>query len=118
MSLSRKLQSTTTKYIASVFTSENTKKFSFSKVLAIATTVTTIAVTIYACVAMWYFNNIDPLSVVIPAVFAECATVTGFYSYKAKAENEIKLDTQRKLITLLLEQQTGKDIDEETHFFG
>jgi len=52
----------------------------------------------------------------IPAVFAECATVTGFYSYKAKAENEIKLDTQRKLITALLREQVGQDpeTDEES----
>ena len=58
---------------------------------------------------MWYFNNIDPLCYLIPAVFAECATVTGFYSYKAKAENEIKLDTQRKLITAIIREQAGVD---------
>ena len=40
----------------------------------------------------------------VAAVFAECATVTGFYSYKAKAENEIKLDTQRKLITAIIRE--------------
>jgi hypothetical protein len=50
-------------------------------------------VTIFSCVAMWYFNNIDPLIYLIPSVFTECAVVSGFYSYKSKAENEIKLDT-------------------------
>lgn len=35
-----------------------------------------------------------PLAYLIPAIFAELATATGFYYSKAKAENRIKLRKQ------------------------
>lgn len=100
--LSRKIKQATNNYVENIFSSKVEKKWTFSKVLVIAIVTLTIVITIYACIAMWYFNNIDALCYLIPAVFAECATVTGFYSYKAKSENEIKLDTQRKLITTVI----------------
>lgn len=112
----RRIKSATTQYVETIFSPKVEKKWSFSKILVIAVCAVTLAITIFSCVAMWYFNNIDALMYLIPAVFAECATVTGFYSYKAKAENEIKLDTQRKLITALLREQVGQDpeTDEES----
>ena len=36
-------------------------------------------------------KDLSPLAYLIPAVFAELATATGFYYSKAKAENRIKL---------------------------
>ena len=107
--ISRRIKSSTNAYVESVFSPKVEKKWTFSKLLVLGVWITTILVTIFSCVAMWYFNNIDPLCYLIPAVFAECATVTGFYSYKAKAENEIKLDTQRKLITAIIREQAGVD---------
>lgn len=107
--ISRRIKSSTNAYVESVFSPKVEKKWTFSKLLVLGVCITTILVTIFSCVAMWYFNNIDPLCYLIPAVFAECATVTGFYSYKAKAENEIKLDTQRKLITAIIREQAGVD---------
>ncbi len=107
--ISRRIKSSTNAYVESVFSPKVEKKWTFSKLLVLGVCIITILVTIFSCVAMWYFNNIDPLCYLIPAVFAECATVTGFYSYKAKAENEIKLDTQRKLITAIIREQAGVD---------
>ena len=107
--ISRRIKSSTNAYVESVFSPKVEKKWTFSKLLVLGVCITTILVTIFSCVAMWYFNNIDPLCYLIPAVFAECATVTGFYSYKAKAENEIKLDTQRKLITAIIREQAVVD---------
>lgn len=107
--ISRRIKSSTNAYVESVFSPKVEKKWTFSKLLVLGVCVITILVTIFSCIAMWYFNNIDPLCYLIPAVFAECATVTGFYSYKAKAENEIKLDTQRKLITAIIREQSGVD---------
>ena len=86
--ISRRIKNSTNAYVESVFSPKVEKKWTFSKLLVLGVCITTILVTIFSCVAMWYFNNIDPLCYLIPAVFAECATVTGFYSYKAKAENE------------------------------
>ena len=39
----------------------------------------------------WKTGDTSPLAYLIPAVFAELATATGFYYSKAKAENRIKL---------------------------
>lgn len=114
--LSRRIRQTTNAYVESIFSPKVEKKWTFSKLLVLGVSAATIIITIFSCIAMWYFNNIDPLCYLIPAVFAECATVTGFYSYKAKAENEIKLDTQRKLITALIREQTGVNPDDVDTF--
>ena len=111
--LSCKIKSFTNAYVESVFSPKVEKKWTFSKFLVLGVCISTLIITIFSCIAMWYFNNIDPLCYLIPAVFAECATVTGFYSYKAKAENEIKLDTQRKLITAIIREQSGNVPEDE-----
>ena len=40
---------------------------------------------------VWKTGDTSPLAYLIPAIFAELATATGFYYSKAKAENRIKL---------------------------
>lgn len=112
--LSRRIRQSTNAYVESIFSSKKEKKWTFSKLLVLGVVIITLFVTIFSCLAMWYFNNIDPLCYLIPAVFAECATVTGFYAYKAKAENEIKLDTQRKLITSVIREQCGIPEEEDS----
>lgn len=42
-------------------------------------------------IMVWKTENLEPLAYLIPAIFAELATATGFYYSKAKAENRIKL---------------------------
>lgn len=67
------------------------KKREFSKViLAVAGAVTGI-VTTFTLAVVWKTGDTSPLAYLIPAVFAELATATGFYYSKAKAENRIKL---------------------------
>ena len=67
------------------------KKREFSKViLAVAGAVTGI-VTAITLAVVWKTGDTSPLAYLIPAVFAELATATGFYYSKAKAENRIKL---------------------------
>ena len=44
--------------------------------------------------AVWKTGDTSPLAYLIPAIFAELATATGFYYSKAKAENRIKLRKQ------------------------
>lgn len=43
---------------------------------------------------VWKTGDTSPLAYLIPAIFAELATATGFYYSKAKAENRIKLRKQ------------------------
>nr|DAG65731.1 MAG TPA: hypothetical protein [Caudoviricetes sp.]DAL98477.1 MAG TPA: hypothetical protein [Caudoviricetes sp.] len=43
---------------------------------------------------VWRTSNTDALAYLIPAIFGEAATATGFYYSKAKTENRIKLRRQ------------------------
>lgn len=67
------------------------KKREFSKKILVFMTVFVVAITVFSLVLMWQTKDTSPLAYLIPAVFAEYATATGFYYWKARAENEIKL---------------------------
>lgn len=51
-------------------------------------------VTAFTILIVWKTGDTTPLAYLIPAVFGELATATGFYYSKAKAENRIKLRKQ------------------------
>lgn len=53
--------------------------------------VVTAVITVFSMYAVIVTGDTSPLQVLIPSVFAELATATGFYYSKAKAENRIKL---------------------------
>lgn len=67
------------------------KKTEFSKKIIIFMTVFTVIITVYSLALMWKTGDTSPLAYLIPSVFAEYATATGFYYWKARAENKIKL---------------------------
>ena len=48
-------------------------------------------VTAFTIFIVYNTGDTSPLGYLIPAIFAEMATATGFYYHKAKKENEIKL---------------------------
>ena len=54
------------------------KKVEFSKLIFVGVSVLTVSIVAFSCY-------------LIPAVFTEMASATGFYYWKAKAENKIKL---------------------------
>ena len=70
------------------------KKTEFSKKIIIFMTVFTVIITVYSLALMWKTGDTSPLAYLIPSVFAEYATATGFYYWKARAENKIKLMRQ------------------------
>ncbi|WP_343209483.1 hypothetical protein [Anaerolentibacter hominis] len=70
---------------------KNHPRMEFSKKIFYMVTGFTVLVTMYSMALMWITRDSSALSVLIPAVFAEFATATGFYYSKAKKENEIKL---------------------------
>lgn len=70
------------------------KKLEFSKIILIVVSVITFVVTMFTLITVWRYGDTSPLAYLIPAVFAELATATGFYYSKAKAENRIKLRKQ------------------------
>lgn len=67
------------------------KKVEFSKLIFVGASVLTIAITLFSCRMIWLTMDTSVLAYLIPAVFAEMASATGFYYSKAKAENKIKL---------------------------
>ena len=72
-------------------------KMEFSKKILLVAGITNLAVIIFACVMMWRTFDTSPLAYLIPSVAAEVATGTGYYYWKAKAENQIKLKQMLKL---------------------
>ena len=70
------------------------KKFEFSKIILIASSALVLVVTVFTLIMIWKTRDLSPLCYLIPAVFADLATATGFYYNKAKAENRIKLRQQ------------------------
>ena len=67
------------------------KKVEFSKLVFLGVSIVTIAITVFSCRVIWLTMDTSALAYLIPAVFAEMASATGFYYTKAKAENKIKL---------------------------
>lgn len=67
------------------------KKVEFSKLIFVGVSVFTIAITVFSCRMIWITMDTSALAYLIPAVFAEMASATGFYYTKAKTENKIKL---------------------------
>ena len=69
----------------------------FSKKIFIGVSVAAILVSVFTGVMVWRTNDLSPLVYLIPAVFAELATATGFYYNKAKSENKIKIEQGMKM---------------------
>ena len=89
---------------------KNHARMEFSKKIFYMVTGLTILVTMFSMALMWITRDTSALSVLIPAVFAEFATATGFYYAKAKKENEIKL----KMLYGAGEDLSGYPQEEET----
>lgn len=69
----------------------------FSKLIFWLVYLPCLGATIYACVFSWKTNDSSALVVLLPLLFAELATATGFYYWKAKNENRIKLLKKHRL---------------------
>lgn len=67
----------------------------FSKKIFIGVTIGVVLVVIFSCFMIWRTGDLSPLSYLIPSVFVELATATGFYYNKARDENLKKIDKER-----------------------
>lgn len=66
-------------------------KLEFSKVILAGVTTLTLAVVVVSFVLMFRTMDLSPLSYIITGCFAELASATGFYYWKAKNENLLKI---------------------------
>lgn len=71
------------------------KKMEFSKKIFIAVSVVSLVVTGFTLYMVWLTRDTSILAYLIPAVFAELATATGFYYNKAREENIRKIEGSR-----------------------
>lgn len=67
------------------------KKWEASKVILFIMMIAALILTAFTCWACIYFDTTDPLYVTVPAIFAELASATGFYYWKSKNENKVKM---------------------------
>lgn len=67
------------------------KKFEFSKAIFIYIAIMFTIVIIFSMVLMWATKDTTAVAYLIPAVGGLMATTVGFYSWKAKAENILKI---------------------------
>lgn len=67
------------------------RKVEFSKLIFVGVSALTISIVVFSCYMIRLTMDTGPLAYLIPAVFTEMASATGFYYWKAKAENKIKL---------------------------
>lgn len=72
------------------------KKIEFSKKMIIFMFSLTIVITAYTLFIVTFTQNVEPLVVLIPLVFAELGVGTMFYYKKAERENIIKLKNKYK----------------------
>ena len=63
----------------------------FSKKIIIFISVFSVIVSALSIVLMWRTGDLSALAYLIPSVFTELTAATGFYYWKARTENKIKL---------------------------
>lgn len=67
-------------------------KTEFSKKILIVVSIATLLIVVASFILMWETRDLSPLSYIITGIFAELASATGFYYWKAKNENMLKID--------------------------
>lgn len=63
----------------------------FSKLLLRMLVGLTIIITFFCVVFCFKFETTEPINYLVPSIFTELAAATGFYYWKAKSENKIKI---------------------------
>ena len=69
----------------------------FSKLLLFILLFIFVSTLIFTSVMIFITHDLSPLSVIVPAIEALLSIAVGFYYWKAKAENVIKLSGRKKL---------------------
>lgn len=67
-------------------------KSEFSKKILYVIWISTTIVVALTFVLMWRTGDLSPLTYIIGGLFTELAAATGFYYWKAKNENMIKIE--------------------------
>lgn len=85
------------------------KKIETSKIIIAASFIVATIITIDAMILMHITQDTSALSYIIPSVYTVLTAATGFYYWKAKSENKIKLRNQAIKDILELKKTYGSD---------
>jgi hypothetical protein len=66
---------------------KNKKKLGFTNKIFLSIVILSLAVTVFSCLLMWHTSDTSGLAYLIPSVFGELATITGFAIKKSEKEN-------------------------------
>jgi hypothetical protein len=66
---------------------KNKKHLGFTNTMFLSIAILSLLVTIFACALMWHTSDTSGLAYLIPSVFGELATITGFAVKKSEKEN-------------------------------
>lgn len=66
-------------------------KKEFSKILLRILITITCIISFFCIFFCFKFETIEPLTILVPSIFTELAAATGFYYWKARCENKIKI---------------------------
>lgn len=72
-------------------TKQAKRKKEFSKIMAVISITMWVIVNIFCLVMVVFTMDTSPLAYVIPSVDAVTGAIIGFYLWKARTENQIKL---------------------------
>ena len=86
------------------------KRFEFSKLIVVLAIIMWIAVNVFGMVMMAITGDLSPMVYVLGSVDAVMAVICTTYSYKAKAENVIKLRKIYGVDTSDLARESDADI--------
>ena len=91
-------------------------KIEFSKKIFIFVAAVTVIVTAFTMYMVWETKDLTPLVYLIPAIFTETASATGFYYWKSKAENQLKIARSIKEEKLCDEINRVKEITDNAGY--
>lgn len=87
----------------------NKRKTETSKILLLSVIILTYAFTLFVCFMVYKTQDLSPLSYLIPAIFGLATTAVGFYSWKARKENLLKIGIQKIKEEEKLKKQYNKE---------
>lgn len=88
---------------------KNKKKIETSKIIILVAFIVVVLVTIDSLVLMHITGDTSALSYIIPSAYTVLTAATGFYYWKAKSENKIKLRNQAMIDALNLRKQYSEE---------
>lgn len=76
-------------------TNKRKKNIETSKLIILSVVILTYLFSFFVCFMIYKTGDLSPFSYLIPSIFGLSTTAIGFYSWKAKAENKLKIEIQR-----------------------